>query len=70
MTLTVYTVFGLQCDNSGYRMVAAVLEGDHTGSVREWNGEDAYTADREVITAQSSEEAADIFRGETDGNPE
>ncbi|MEU7155998.1 hypothetical protein AB0A98_06075 [Streptomyces chrestomyceticus] len=60
MTTAVYTVFGLQCDSSGYRMVAAVLEGDHTGSVREWDGEDAYSAD--------SEQAADIFRGEADGN--
>ncbi|MCX5103482.1 hypothetical protein [Streptomyces sp. NBC_00439] len=38
--MTLFTVFGLTSDASGDWLVAVVLEGDHVGSVREWDSED------------------------------
>ncbi|MET9656401.1 hypothetical protein [Streptomyces sp. NPDC006510] len=60
--MTLITVFGLTSNALGDRLVAVVLEGDHVGSVREWDSEDDYAAAREVVTAETSEEAAEMFR--------
>ncbi|MFD4949177.1 hypothetical protein ACFWNT_43500 [Streptomyces sp. NPDC058409] len=65
--MTLFTVFGLTSDASGERLVAVVLEGDHVGSVREWDSEDDYTAAREVVAAETSGEAAEMFRREDQG---
>ncbi|MEV6309932.1 hypothetical protein AB0M10_15205 [Streptomyces sp. NPDC051840] len=57
----VYTVFGVQSDASGDRYVAQVFEGEIPTSGLTWDGDDEFTAVRAVVSANSSESAADQF---------